>query len=345
MTRENELVDLLKTEEIDVIFITETDVRRGNVSSYKIAGFTTQLQTCNSDEDQVRVVALVKEDLCLNLKLREDLMNTAFPSIWLEIQDTFKSPTLIGGFYRQWSNGTKLTIPEQVEEIEIFCDQICRANSQTNCKLVITGDANLCADSWEEDDYDRKSTSQPLLRCLELNGIQVQKVGATYQADHMSKNGSVAQSALDHVYTSESIKECIKIEKIKNSSSDHLPVVINYSLDLKKIRHKFSVTKRSFKNFTKEGWNRCLAEQEWLDVDDCEDVNQMVNMFNDNIERALDQIAPVKTFQIRSSHRLGLSDSTKELMQKGTKQELPFQRQMDKKRGFSSISTKNYETR
>jgi exonuclease III len=163
VTRENELVDLLTTEEIDVIFITETDVRRGNVSGYKIAGFTTHLQNCNSDEDQVRIVALVKEDLCLNLKLREDLMNTAFPSIWLEIQDTFKSPTLIGGFYRQWSNGTKLTIPEQVEEIEIFCDQICRANSQTNCKLVITGDANLCADSWEDDDYDRKSTSQPLL--------------------------------------------------------------------------------------------------------------------------------------------------------------------------------------
>ena len=39
-------------------------------------------------------------------------------------------------------------------------------------------------------------------------------------------------------------------------------------------------------------------------------------MFTENINRALDSVAPVKTFTIRSNHKFGLSDSTKELMKK-----------------------------
>ena len=42
----------------------------------------------------------------------------------------------------------------------------------------------------------------------------------------------------------------------------------------------------------------------------------MVSVFNNNVENALNEVAPVRTFTIRSNHRFGLSDSTKELMQK-----------------------------
>ena len=45
----------------------------------------------------------------------------------------------------------------------------------------------------------------------------------------------------------------------------------------------------------------------------------MVAVFNANIEKALEHVAPVKTFKIRSNHRFGLSDSTKELMRKRDK--------------------------
>ena len=47
-----------------------------------------------------------------------------------------------------------------------------------------------------------------------------------------------------------------------------------------------------------------------------EEVNEMVSIFSDNINRALDQIAPVRTFTIRSNHRFGLSENTQELMKK-----------------------------
>ena len=38
------------------------------------------------------------------IKLRTDLMNPKFPSIWLEEKREFEKNLLIGGFYREWSH-------------------------------------------------------------------------------------------------------------------------------------------------------------------------------------------------------------------------------------------------
>ena len=114
----------------------------------------------------------------------------------------------------------------------------------------------------------------------------------------MLQSGTVATSALDHVYSSDIIEDCVKCEKMKNSSSDHLPVMVSYNLDTKKVWYKRSITKRSFKNFTKEKWNASLAKQDWLDVEDYTDVDLMVGDFNEKIEKALDLVAPVRTFKI-----------------------------------------------
>ena len=54
----------------------------------------------------------------------------------------------------------------------------------------------------------------------------------------------------------------------------------------------------------------------WMDVEDCTDVNQMVTVFNSNIASALNKVAPIKTFKVRSNHRFGLSETTKELIKK-----------------------------
>ena len=46
------------------------------------------------------------------------------------------------------------------------------------------------------------------------------------------------------------------------------------------MKYTHSITKRSFKNFTVNSWNESLAQQDWLEVDDEEDVNGMVTQFN-----------------------------------------------------------------
>ena len=43
-----------------------------------------------------------------------------------------------------------------------------------------------------------------------------------------------------------------------------------------------------------------------MEVEDCEDINDMVQLFTEKITRALDKVAPEKTFSIMSNHRFGL---------------------------------------
>ena len=40
----------------------------------------------------------------------------------------------------------------------------------------------------------------------------------------------------------------------------------------------------------------------------------MVEIFTDNINKALDEVAPLKTFTVKSNYRFGLSQETKDLM-------------------------------
>jgi len=313
--RENEIKLLLQEEELDVLFLTETDIRKENVQSYKIKGFDTKLQACKNDGDMVRIIVLIKENVGVEVNLRDDLMSETFPSIWIEMLDRHKSKTVIGGFYRQWSANRKLTVPEQVIQITELCNQISEANS-SNEKIIVMGDANLCSEKWLADDYNRKSVSQPLVQCLEQNGLEVQDVGRTYLADHALPDGSVPTSSIDHVYSSLAIRRSLTVKKILNSATDHLPVAVQYSLDLTKVSYQRQITKRSFKNFNKEIWNENLAKQNWAEIEYCLDVDEMVTLFDNNVKRALDLAAPVKTFKIRSNHRFGITEGTKGLMKK-----------------------------
>ena len=313
--RENEIERLLLDEGLDLLFLTETDSKKMNIDNYKIKGFYIVTPEVTDEQDMVRIVAIVREEAGVEVKPCEGLMSADFPSVWLEVVDKWKSSTIIGGFYRQWSSSGVRSRGTQIEEIETFCNQIDKI-ATTNSNLIITGDANLCAEKWQRSDYDHKGVANPLLQCLSRNGLDIQNVGYTFQSDNLRPDGSVSHSALDHVYTSSSIKDLIQVKKLKNSSTDHLPVVAYYNLAKTKPSYKRTITKRSYKNFTAERWNSCLENQDWSAVENCQNVEEMVSEFQENITAALDQIAPVKTFKIRSNHKFGLTEGTKDLMKK-----------------------------
>ena len=106
----------------------------------------------------------------------------------------------------------------------------------------------------------------------------------------------------------------VKINRLQNSSSDHVPVLVSYNTNLKKPMYSSSVTKRCQKFYTKDRWNKCLQEKDWSELDSCGNVDEMVEIFTRNITEALDEVTPIKTFKIRSHHKFGLSEVTKELM-------------------------------
>ena len=99
ITKENELVQLLQEEEIDVMFLTETDTSLQNAETFQITGYTTHIQLCKEKKENVRIIALTKDNCGVEILRREDLMSGRFPSIWIELRDKYKSGTLVGFFF------------------------------------------------------------------------------------------------------------------------------------------------------------------------------------------------------------------------------------------------------
>ena len=134
----------------------------------------------------------------------------------------------------------------------MFCKQIKEA-CKTNCDILIIGDANLCSMKWNNPDFLNQNVSIPLKIVLDQCGLSINEVGITYKGDHIQVNGNIAQSALDHVYSSKSLESRIVVTKLSNGSSDHNPVVTEIKHNLSKIKaYNKKITKPSMKNFTME---------------------------------------------------------------------------------------------
>ena len=80
----------------------------------------TQSSTKKQASDKTRKICLLKPQVSTTtIKVREDLMNENFRSIWLEATNEQNQTCLICGFYREWSNGGLLTIAIILIKIKI----------------------------------------------------------------------------------------------------------------------------------------------------------------------------------------------------------------------------------
>ena len=139
-------------------------------------------------------------------------MSGDFPSIWFELRNLHHKSLLIAGFYRQWTHENLPKSEAEQKGIEILTNQIELASNEQK-DVIIIGDANLCSTKWKDPNFVHKNISTPLLNCLDQNGIKIHNVGNTYLADHILKNGTIPESALDHVYYSEATKLNAEVKK------------------------------------------------------------------------------------------------------------------------------------
>ena len=131
----------------------------------------------------------------------------------------------------------------------------------------------------------------------------------------MLQNGNIPKSALDHVYNSDVINYRIVCTKLRNSSTDHVPVKIEYTTCQTKTKmYSHKIQKRCLKNFTSEGWRNCLANMDWTEIDDSNNLDDMVKIFTKNVTTALDEVAPVKIITTKSNYKFGLSETTRNLI-------------------------------
>ena len=206
--RELEIVKLLHEENIDILFLTETDtIELEKEEDFKIKGYSTIFPKRNSIKDKIRIICIIKESICVCTKIRTDLMDTGFASIWIEVNKS-QNRILFAGFYREWSYKGSKTETSQLESLNIFTNQIEKATNQSD-KCVVIGDANLCSQKWKESNYPHKLIANCLMDTLEQCGLTQKDVGETYLANHTQANGKVASSAIDHIYCSKAMENSV----------------------------------------------------------------------------------------------------------------------------------------
>ena len=144
-----------------------------------------------------------------------------------------------------------------------------------------------------DDKYLKKKYAIPIQETLVSCGLINQEIGVTFTADHTLKDGSIAESAIDHVYVSSSIVPNVNTRKIINYASDHFPVIISYETKISKPVYTKKIIKRSLKNFSVTNWNNALQSQDWSDLYQTNDLNEAVDIYTKKVEAALDDIAPI----------------------------------------------------
>ena len=271
------------------------------------------LPDINEDNKTVRIICLIKDDLKEVMTKNSALMSDAFPSIWLNYRAKNGSLTIIGGFYREWNREGIANEADQIRRIEIFTDQMEKATSKSP-KVLILGDANICAKKWNEDHYKHKKVADTIKNKLEECGMSCRDLGYTFKSDIVQKSGNIATSALDHIYISKALENYCDTKSLLNGATDHLPILASIRVPKKSKTRQKVILKRSLKNFTKASWKRSLASKEWEDLAVSGDINEMTNKLTRHVTDALDECAPKKRIVVKDNYKYGLSEKTKSLM-------------------------------
>ena len=103
----------------------------------------------------------------------------------------------------------------QIRGTTELSNQIKRANEEGK-PCIVMGDANLSYQNWKSDEFNYKSIAEPLLNIIEQCGFNVSDLGTTFNADHAQVNGNIAESGIDHIYTSKMIEEKVTLSKLAN---------------------------------------------------------------------------------------------------------------------------------
>ena len=120
-----------------MLILVETDTNLvTNDKDYTIAGFKTWLPLLSNNSEKTRLIMLTKLDKP-RIKLREDLMSTSFPSIWIEEEIKNNKNIIIGGFYREWSTDGIVSAANQFKAVKSFATQLEAATRENKAVINI----------------------------------------------------------------------------------------------------------------------------------------------------------------------------------------------------------------
>ena len=283
------------------------------IDKLKIDGYSLVFPDTWNHFGQARIVAYVSDDLIFRQK-ETDMKYAELPNITLDIGLGKEKKTTLNLFYREWKSGISKEDSQasQVRRLQSQIEYWETLYTQNNDTLVM-GDANLCARTWNNQDYD--ASKKVLADHLQEHLLEVSSSQLIQEFTRSENTASgLSRSCIDHVYSDSPLK-CSTPAVVSAGDSDHLAII--FTKFTRELRLKpQTILKRNYKHFNEASFLEDIIESNLVEeVLNCNDIETAAETFGKLFRKVLDSHAPVKTFQIRKNYVPHLSDETLKLME------------------------------
>ena len=262
-----------------------------------------------------RVVVYTHKSLIV--KLRPDLMDDKFSSVWIEAGLPHQRKILICNAYREWgylnqADQSSRTIEAQLDRWKIFIAQWELAISEGK-EVICLGDINIDHLKWTRNNLSPNSVTARLKPLIDLLFEKIIPLGISQCVTTATRSfPNQEDSGIDHVYTNKPDK-LAPVIAVNQGGSDHkLLFVTRFSKSIQ--RNVRYIKKRTFKKFDKEKFKEEVRKLRWWDIYSCECVNTAVQLLSSKLTNILDKLAPIKKIQVRARYVPWLSEESKALM-------------------------------
>ena len=254
---------------------------------------------------------VIYKHVSVSAKVRHDLMDSTFSSIWIEIQLPKNKNFLLCHLYREHqylrqSDDNSLSPEEQLSRWSVFLQQWERA-LETNLESVVMGDTNVDHFLINSQDLS-KSRHKPFINLLSEKIFPYGVKQCVASATHVRPGAK--ESLLDVCYTNDP-ERLFSVKVVPRGSSEQRMIVAMRSTKTSQIKNRY-IKKRSYTNFDENIFLSELKKCKWWDIYETNEVDVAVDLFTEKISIILDQMAPIKIFQTKVNFVPWLSKTTKE---------------------------------
>ena len=250
-------------------------------------------------------------------KIREDLMDDTFSSIWLEVGLPQKRKILICNLYREWAYmrqenpALSREISAQENRWSGFLNQWERALAEDK-EVICLGDVNINHNEWTREDLPPNNSTKKQKKMIDALFTRILPHGVSQLVTGSTRVRNDQESGIDHFYSNQPDK-LSPIQTMTCGGSDHkLFGATRYATSIK--RNVRYVTKRCFKNFKKEEFLSAVRQINWWQIYECNDVEIALEILTQRITQILDLMAPIRTIQVKENYAPWLSKETKAIM-------------------------------
>ena len=253
----------------------------------------------------------------LLVKRRYDLEDDITAAIWLECGLPNQKKILLCAAYRQWrlvgqNDQSSPSVTEQLKRWRMFLNK-WEAAAQENKEVIVLLDANMDFLTWRNSNLPSNHSSsklKPLIDALFDQIVPLGFVQLVREATRLQKN--CPKTGLDHIYTNK-IEKVSSVQTVISGMSDHKIIKVTRFSKAFKQQPRY-IRKRMFKNFDPSVFKSLVCAANLDEILPLGNVNLAAEMLVKKLNRVLDEIAPVKTVQLRANYVPGLQNDTKQLM-------------------------------